>query len=563
MKKIVSYIAVLTLLAGLFPLNQARASDGTEREYVVVYQQGVSLEEARAAIAAAGGEIVKENAEVGVATIKTTNPGFIAAAEQQSALFGVAQNVKIGQAPHDRAKNRDEVERLQEERNASKGGGQSEHEGENGDVEPLAYLQWDMAMIHATAEGSYDEQRGSRKVLVGVMDTGIDGSHPDIAPNFNRELSRNFTVDIPAIDGPCEAEPDHSCNDPADVDENGHGTHVAGTIASPINHLGIAGVAPGVTLVNIRAGQDSGFFFLQPTVDAFTYAGDIGVDVINMSFFTDPWLYNCPNNPADSPEAQQEQRTIIEATQRAIDYARAHGVTLIAALGNEHTDLGNPTFDDISPDFPDGAAYPRTVDNTCLDLPAEGNGVISVSALGPTGLKSDFSNYGVEQTDVSAPGGYFRDFFGTPQYRTVTNLILAPYPESLAIANDDLNPDGTPNNPFVVRDCRKGVCAYYQYLQGTSMAAPHAVGVAALIVSEFGKPDRFHKRGLTLRPDITEKILRLSAKNTPCPEPPLFDYPDRPPAYTALCVGTPDFNGFYGDGIVDALRAVKFKLKDK
>jgi len=558
MKKVISYFAVFTLLVGLFPMSRAQASqDGTEREYVVVYEQGASLEAARAAISAVGGEIVRENVEVGVATVRTTNSNFMAAAEQQSALFGAAQNVRIGQAPDDRAKNRDDVERLQQERNDSKGGGsQSEHESNDEDVEPLAYLQWDMAMIHATAEGSYDEQRGSKKVLVGVIDTGIDGSHPDIAPNFNGELSRNFTVDIPEVDGLCEEEPDQSCNDPADVDENGHGTHVAGIIGAPINHLGTAGVAPGVTLVNLRAGQDSGFFFLQPTVDALTYAGDIGVDVVNMSFFTDPWLYNCPNNPADSPEAQQEQRTIIEATQRALDYARAHGVTLIAALGNDNTDLGNPTFDDISPDFPLGAAYPRTVDNTCLDMPAEGKGVISVSSLGPTGLKSDFSNYGVEQTDVSAPGGYFRDFFGTPQYRTVTNLILAPYPESLAIAFGEVNPDGTPNTPFVVRDCRKGVCAYYQYLQGTSMAAPHAVGVAALIVSEYGRRDRLHPKGLTLRPDMTERILRRSATNTPCPEPPLFDYPDRPDAYTALCVGTPDFNGFYGDGIVDALRAV-------
>ena len=84
---------------------------------------------------------------------------------------------------------------------------------------------------------------------------------------------------------------------PGDVDENSHGTHVASTIASPINELGMAGVAPDVTLVNIRAGQDSGFFFLQPSVDALTYAGDVGIDVVNMSYFIDPWLYNCRRQP--------------------------------------------------------------------------------------------------------------------------------------------------------------------------------------------------------------------------------------------------------------------------
>ena len=115
------------------------------------------------------------------------------------------------------------------------------------------------------ASGSYADNQAAQGVLVGIIDTGIDGSHPDIAPNFDRALSRNFVTDMPVIDGPCEAP---SCVDPADEDDDGHGTHVAGTIGSPINGLGIAGVAPNVTLVNIRAGQDSGFFFLEATLEA-------------------------------------------------------------------------------------------------------------------------------------------------------------------------------------------------------------------------------------------------------------------------------------------------------
>ncbi|MFC7640435.1 S8 family serine peptidase [Streptosporangium lutulentum] len=117
-------------------------------------------------------------------------------------------------------------------------------------AEPLSELQWDMKQIHATADGAYREHQGDPGVLVGILDTGVDASHPDIAPNFNHKLSRNFTVDIPvdangkSLDGPCEAEPDRSCNDPADVDERDHGTHVASSIASPINRLGIAGWPP-------------------------------------------------------------------------------------------------------------------------------------------------------------------------------------------------------------------------------------------------------------------------------------------------------------------------------
>ena len=133
---------------------------------------------------------------------------------------------------------------------------------------------------------------------MGIIDTGIDGSHPDIAPNFDAELSRNFTTDIPLIDGPCNQEPDRSCSDPADVDEDGHGTHVAGIVGAPMNGLGIAGVAPRSTLVNLRAGQDSGFFFLFETLAALTYAADNGIDVVNMSFYTDPWEFNCRDHPA-------------------------------------------------------------------------------------------------------------------------------------------------------------------------------------------------------------------------------------------------------------------------
>ena len=151
------------------------------------------------------------------------------------------------------------------------------------------------------------------------------------------------------IDGPCEHP---SCVDPVDEDDDGHGTHVAGTIGSPINGLGIAGVAPNVTLVNMRAGQDSRLLLPAATLDALTYAGDIGVDVVNMSFYIDPWLYNCVDNPADTPEQQAEQRTIRQATQRAINYATSRNVTPIAAMGNEATDLGHPTFDDTQPGLP-------------------------------------------------------------------------------------------------------------------------------------------------------------------------------------------------------------------
>ncbi|MDA0636502.1 S8 family serine peptidase, partial [Nonomuraea sp. MCN248] len=424
---------------------------------------------------------------------------------------------------------------------------------EKGTGEPLAGRQWDMRMIGA--DRANQKAPGTEKVLVGVIDTGIDGTHPDIAPNFNRELSRNFVTDRPKddkgenLDGPCEAA---GCKDPVDQDDDGHGTHVASTIASPLNGVGIAGVAPGVQLVNIRAGQDSGFFFLKASLDALTYAGDIGVDVVNMSYYVDPWLFNCAANPSDSKKEQLEQRAIITGMQRALDYARNKGVTLISALGNGATDLGRPKTDDDSPGYPRGEEKVRRVDNTCLNVPAESDGVISVASVGSSGRKAVYSDYGVEQADLAAPGGDSLDGKGASANRT----ILAAAPEKALRAKGRIDADGKPKGADVVRDCTGGTCAYYQYLEGTSMAAPHAAGVAAILISRFGRPG---PGGVTLAPATVEKYLYETATPAACPSPRAFVYDVYGEKETHLCEGGPDRNGFFGHGLVDALEAATFE----
>ena len=555
-------LAVLGALALIVPLTAGAAGrDNTKQTYVVLLERGASIDSAKQAVKRADGRVLSINRKVGVATVRSSNSDFVSDVSRSGAVQGAAHNRPVGEAPADQVTDPFAIERMAALRASAKGNGYVRRRGGERPApleEPFADLQWDMKAIRATAGKSYRRQQGNSGVRVGILDTGIDASHPDIAPNFNRALSRNFTTDDPLIDGACADDPDGSCTDPADVDEDGHGTHVAGTVAAPINRLGMAGVAPGVELVNIRAGQDSGYFFLKPSVDALTYAADIGVDVVNMSYYIDPWLYNCADNPADSPAEQLEQRTIIQATERALAYARARGVTLVSAEGNGNTDLGKPVTDATSPDYPPENERERTIDNSCKSMPLEAPGVLGITSFGPSGRKAYYSDYGVEQADLAAPGGDRREFFGTPDYQNPANTVLAPYPKSLAILNEELNPDGTPNTPFVLADCSRGAdqCAYYQYLQGTSMASPHAVGVAALVVASRGKRDKRHG-GLTLSPKKVERVLKQTARDKACPEPRTFTYPDPDltPDYTAVCEGDEDFNGFYGHGIVDAFAA--------
>ncbi len=389
--------------------------------------------------------------------------------------------------------------------------------------EPLSACQWDMRAIHATAAGSYAVNRGSG-ARIGDIDTGIDLTNTDIMPNVDVAASCVFLYADTPTANPAEQVTRGDCsNKPALQDLAGHGTHTAGTIAAPINGIGVAGVAPEAKVVVLKAGTEQGYFFTQSVVDALRYAGDQHLDAVNMSFFADPWLFNCRNN--------KEQKAIIKAISDAARYAQQRGVVLIAAAGNEGINLNHPVTDEISPDFPPGAAVTRPVNNSCVVLPTELPGVVVVTATGAQNLLSWYSSYG-NLTDVAAPGG---SRFQTPTFDPNRGRVLSTYSSTAG----DLALEASLGR--LVQDAHGN---YYAWLNGTSMAAPHAAGVVALIrAANPGMPQ-----------GAVVALLRTTANGQGCPAAldPGVEFFGAP---VQFCKGGSGNNNFYGKGLVDALAA--------
>ncbi len=323
-------------------------------------------------------------------------------------------------------------------------------------------------MTQIKADQAWAVNKGSATVKVGILDTGVDDQHQDLAPNFNAADSVSCAY----------GKADTRVGAWRDVDQ--HGTHVAGTVAAAKNGKGAIGVAPGVKISSVRIAEPgTTLFFAENTVCGLVWAGDHGFKVTNNSYYTDPWQFNCPND--------LDQAAILEGVGRAQAYAESKGSLQVAAAGNSNVDLANKTTDSSSPN--DSTPVTRTLTNDCLDIPAELPGVVTVAANGTSGTsKASFSNYGRDVIEVSAPG--------ESVYSTV--------------------PGGK-----------------YSSLSGTSMASPHVAGVAALLASA--------------NPAYTPADIRAKlgeqATDLACPS-------------DVRCTGTTAKNSFFGEGRVDALKAV-------
>ncbi|MGG2954848.1 S8 family peptidase [Geobacillus stearothermophilus] len=236
-----------------------------------------------------------------------------------------------------------------------------------------ARYQWNLPAIHT--EAGWTLSRGKQTVPVAIIDSGVDLTHPDLI----RRLGPGYNV---------------LADDRSPNDENGHGTHVAGIIASqPNNDEGVAGITWFNPIMAVKALNADGYGTSIDVAKGIRWAVDHGAKVINLSL------------------GNYQPSSVLE---EAIRYADAHDVVLVAASGNDSTS---------QPSFP--AAYPE---------------VISVGAVDPDLSYALYSNYG-EYIDVVAPGTNIASTFAGHQYAALSGTSMAaPHVAALAALIRSVNP---------------------------------------------------------------------------------------------------------------------------
>ena len=462
-------------------LGLAFAGTASAQRYVVLYKHVAPPGLAEVQVNRAGGSVVATYHRIGVVVAESSDPDFESSIERFRQVEGAAATAAYASPAG----------------SEWRGGpfGKLPNEPAT-DEDTFSGLQWGLDQIHA--KEAHEITGGSPKVVVGHIDTGIDPTHADLAPNLD------FGRSVSCVGGAPNRDP------AAWDDDSGHGTSTAGIIAAADNGIGIVGVAPNVRIAAIKASVRDGMrdvFLPEAVICAFVWAGTHDIDVTNNSYSVDSALVGGTTSFCGTEE---NQSVVIEAVQRAARFAMHRGTSVVASAGNANADM---------------------VADPCLRLPSELPGVITVAATGILGQRAAYSNFGLGIVDVAAPGGEVTQGGPPPG-----NLILSTWPAKFPAPTLLCDPLGTPCFPGPT----PGV-SYYRYGLGTSQAAAHVSGVAALVVSRYGT-----RLGLPwgkLHPVLVEAILQKTADPRPCPA-------------DARCESRGDKNGFYGHGIVNALSAV-------
>jgi subtilisin family serine protease len=454
--------------------------------FVVLGEEGEPLGEVEAAVETAGGQVLKSWPQISVVVAVSPDATFAEEVRGLPGVVGAGATQNLAELSGQPTVQRRQPEPLGPAPTVPAA------PSVPGAEEPLGPYQWALRQIRA--DRAHAISGGSRDVLVGVLDTRVHADNPDLAPNIDAANSVSCAEGVPNTSPEAWTAPPDA--------RFAHGTAVSGIIAAARNGVGIAGVAPHVRIATVALAD--GLLYAENVICAYIWAAERGMDVTNASFFADPWVRFCDDDP--------DQAASAEAMVRAIDYAADHDVVNVAAIGNFNWDLSHPVVDPYSP--VNGEPVKRLTGDNCTQIPAEVPGVLSVSGVGAEKRKARNSSYGIRDTDMTAPSG---------------DLLQIPD-----------TPDGQPG---VLTPINRGEWGYFG---GTSAASPHVTGVVALIRSTH--PTWSAGRVLA--------EVRRDAHRLPCPPGGVFD-PDGTGDWLAYCEGGRSGRGFYGSGLVDALDAVR------
>ncbi len=453
-------LRITALVAGLIVAVAPAAHAAT---YIVMLNDGAGKHRNfEAAAAKAGGTIRLFIDEIGVAIIDSDNADFRSAMGSARGVQSVARSLPV-------LRDGDYFEQMSPNSVVNVTGGEDER---------FYGLQWGLDQVGAPAAWAAGATGAGARVA--VLDSGIDHDNVDLAQNINQAMSRSF---LPCVfnmncDGFYE---DWRVREVTNGSFFNHGTHVAGTIAAADNGDGGIGVAPDAEIVAVKVCTEFDTFCLDEAIlPGIVYAASIGADVINMSLGG-----VLDRNPSELCKFLRETepdlpcgdvvsdiQSLINAYRRAFHFAKSQGTTVIVSAGNAglNGDKGSLAFafSDFSNVLGISALAPIG-----LALPAFLGEGPEAPIAGPDTL-TNYSNYGRSIIDFGAPGGTFELIdrqldAGQNPFSTICvagGFLLPCYLADTVLSNG-------PGNSF-------------WFASGTSMAAPHAAGVAAVLIGLNG-----------------------------------------------------------------------------